>query len=106
MGETSTATRSARLSLSSFQPAYVCNIFLGLRQMNWYLSLLCSLGKESVHFKTITKSLCNYFCTVVMHQFECIPVMLFTSKALLIEEVAVAGNIMMQYLSIRRVSLL
>jgi len=58
-------------------------------------------GTRSVHFSTITKSLCSYVCTVVTHQFGYIPVVLFTFKAILIEDVAVAGNVMMLYLSIK-----
>lgn len=106
MGETSSATRSERLCLFSFRPACISNIFLGFRQMNWDLSLAVFLEKGSICFKTITKSLCNYFCIVVTHKFEYMPVILFTFRAILIEDVAVAGNIMMMYLSIRRVSLL
>lgn len=58
-------------------------------------------GTGSEHINTIAKSLCNYFGTVVTHQFEYIPAFLFTVKAILIEDVAVAGSIMRLYLSIK-----
>lgn len=104
VNETSTATMRkvlfpSHLRWQTLRPLLVCNFFLGFTQIIWYLSF--GKGTRSIHFNTITKSLCNYFCTVVTHQFECIPAFLFTFKAVLIEDVAVAGSIMMLYLSIK-----
>lgn len=86
------------------KPLPVWKFFHRFMEMISYPSLVLFLWKGTgcVHINTIAKSLCNYFSTVVTHQFEYIPAFLFTFKAILIEDVAVAGSwIMRLYLSIK-----
>lgn len=87
------------------KPLLVWNFFHGFTEWIWFHihPLFFSFGKGtgSAHIHTIAESLCNYFCTVVTHPFEYIPAFLFTFKAILIEDVAVAGSIMRMYLSIK-----